>query len=358
VSVRSITAKKHVIDFREGGRGSPRHQLVYEGTREEALTHEREIRKAYRKPERTHHHATCDEIATEYLRWVEMQQSPVTLKNKKLMLNNHLLLFFGKQQPDFITTSLVTAYKLHRKKTTTRPTVARAINLELLCLSAMIKWGAKNNLCSMPEKLEHLPYEKRLPSTLSRGEVVSILDNMTNKTTRALFATMYYCGIRKDEVTHLRPLDLAQDKSYLRIRGKGGRERLVPVVDDLRAILADLDLTGTWLFPSRVSQRKGEVMCGALTDIRQPLKTALKKAGIDKKVTPHMWRHSFATHLLESGADLRIIQQLLGHRSSKTTEIYTHVSMDLKRQAVNGLNVVSCGKVVSKSKNKTKKATR
>jgi site-specific recombinase XerD len=330
--------------------------FTYHGTRAEALAYERALRKRFNKPTQPGPH-TCDMIAAEYLKWVEMQQSPKTLKEKTMMFWNRILPFFGNMQPDYINSNIVTAYKKHRKETTTRPTVHRAINLELLALSAMIKWGAKQNLCSLPERFEPLPHKKGLPAPLSRGEVVSILDNMTG-TTRALFATMYYCGLRKDEVTRLRPADLAQDKTYLRIKGKGGRERIVPVVDDLRAILADLDLTKSWLFPSRVSQRQGEQKTGALTDIRQPLKTAMKKAGIDKRVTPHQFRHSYATHLLDSGADLRIIQMLLGHQNVKTTEIYTHVSMDLMRQAVNRLNVVSGGECGKKKQLSRKKASR
>jgi len=310
--------------------------LTYHGARDEALAYERELKKQFHKPAKHGAH-TCDMIAAEYLKWVEMQQSPKTLKEKKMMFWNRILPFFGNMQPDFINSNIITAYKKHRKETTTRPTVNRAINLELLCLSAMIKWGAKQNLCSLPEKFEALPFKKKLPSTLNCGEVVSILSAMPG-TTRALFATMYYCGLRKDEVTHLKPSDLAQDKSYLRIRGKGGRERIVPVVDDLRAILADLDMTGKWLFPSRMTKKNGKELDGALTDIRTPLKTALKNAGIEKKVTPHQFRHSFASHLLDAGTDIRIIQKLLGHRSVLTTQIYAHVSMATMRQAVDHLN--------------------
>ena len=341
MSVRSKSSTKHIIDFREGGRGSQRHMLTYSGPRDEALIYERELRAQYRKPVKRDAW-TCDSIATEYLKWVEMQQSPVTLANKKLMLNNHLLLFFGSMQPDYINSSLITAYKKHRMETTTRPSCNRAINLELLCLRAMIKWGFKQNYCSLPEKIEPLPYRKNLPSTLSRGEVVTILNNMTGSS-RALWATMYYCGLRKHEVTHMRPSDLAQDKSYLKVKGKGSRERQIPVVDDLRLILTDLNLSGKWLFPSK---RSGE----PLTDIRKPLKTAMRKAKIEKRITPHMIRHSFATHLLESGADSRIIQRLLGHASLSTTQIYASVSMTTMRSAVDALNqVVVGGEVVSGS---------
>jgi integrase/recombinase XerD len=155
-------------------------------------------------------------------------------------------------------------------------------------------------------------------------------------TTKALFATIYYCGLRFSEATHLRPSDLAQDKTFLRVKGKGARIRQVPIVSDLKAIIETLDLSGAWLFPSLRSRQP-------LTDIRKPLATAMRKAKITARITPHMFRHSFATHLLESGADIRIIQKLLGHQAISTTQIYTHVSMDIMAQATAALNVASCG---------------
>ena len=144
--------------------------------------------------------------------------------------------------------------------------------------------------------------------------------------------------MRFQEATRLRPLDLAQDKTFFRVKGKGGRVRQVPVVDDLKEILTDLDMTGEWLFPSRVRDGNGNKQ--PLTDIRQPLKTAMRRAGIPGRITPHQFRHSYATHLLESGADIRIIQKLLGHASVTTTQIYSHVSMNLMADTVKALNVV------------------
>jgi integrase len=328
--------------------------IIFHGTRNEALAYEGHLKKQFNKAVKYNPY-TCDMIANEYLRWVEMHQSPKTFKEKNLMLSKNLLPFFGNMQPDYINSNYITIYKKRRTDNSVRPTVNRAINLELLCLSAMLKWGSERKLCLPPEKIEYLPFKKGLPQVLSRDEVTRILDNMSG-TARTLFATMYYCGLRKDEVTHLTPSDLAQDKSYIRVKGKGGRERIVPVVDDLKRILADLDLTGRWLFPSRVSQREGKKTDGVLTDVRAPLRTALIKAKISKKVTPHHFRHSYATHLLESGADIRIIQMLLGHQSLKTTEIYTHVSMDLMKQATDCLNVVRCGKVARK-KGATRRVT-
>lgn len=332
MSVRTKSTNKHIIDFYEAGRGSARHMVTFSGPRDEALVYEREIRKQYNKPAR-HHVTTLDEIAADYLDWVQMQQSPKTHREKKLMLWGRLMPYFGRMQPDYVTKALIQAYK--QKRLADRPGIYRAINLELLCLQAMIKWAASRNLCDQMESFEALPYKRRIPKTISRGDVVSILGAM-KWTTKALFATIYYCGLRFQEAVTLKPADLAPDKRYIRVRGKGGVTRQIPVVDDLRAILADLDMTGPWLFPARLT--------GApLTDIRRPLWTAARRAGVAARITPHMFRHSYATHLLEAGTDIRIIQKLLGHASITTTQIYTHVSMDVMEQATAALNVVTCG---------------
>lgn len=345
--MRSRSATKHLIDFYEQGRGSLRHTLTFHGTRDEALIYEREIKKQFHKVAR-HSPLTCDQIAADYLEWVEMQQSQKTLKEKRMMLWGRLLPFFGNLLPDRISDNLITAYKRHRQQTSKRPTVNRAVNLELLCLQAMLKWGAKRNLCSVPDKLEPLPYRRGIPSVLTRAEVIAILGAMTGKT-KAMFATLYYCGLRFSEVTRLNALDLAQDRRSLRVRGKGSRTRIVSIPDDLRAILEVTTLGIDLLFPSRVRQRAGHGVSRVISDIRSPLKTAMKKAGIDKRINPHMFRHSYATHLLDAGVDIRIIQKLLGHAALTTTQIYTHVSMDTMSRATATLNVATCGDCSNKN---------
>jgi len=322
--VRTITRTKHIVDFYEGGRGSPRHQVVYNGTRDEALAYERELRKGFGRPSRSAP-VTCDELATKYLAWTRENQAPKTHREKARMLWGFLLPAFGRLRPEAITETLITAYKKRRRLESQRPTISRAVNLEILTLQSMIKWGSRNGLCDAPEKWTPLPYKRGLPAVLSRKEVDRILDAMTG-TSRALYATIYYCGLRAHEAVRLRPADLAPDLGTIRILGKGGRSRLVPVVNDLKRILKGMDRTGEWLFPSQSTGKP-------LTDIRKPLETAARRAGVDRRITPHMFRHSYATHLLESGADIRIIQALLGHRAVTTTQIYTHVSMDVMRAA-------------------------
>jgi len=344
MSVRSISSSRHIVDFYEAGRGSPRHQPIFEGTREEAIEFERALRKKYNKANKALNRSmTCDELASSYMEWVEIQQSPKTAKEKKKMLWGQILPFFGRMQPDHITDQLITSYKQRRKLTATKGIGTRAINLELMCLSSMIKWGAdsRRSLCSMPEKFEMLPHQKGLPLTITRSEVASLLSVMQG-TTKALFATIYYCGLRFQEVIPLKPSNLSQDGACIRVIGKGDRVRQIPVVDDLRAILlpqlATVAKSGSkWLFPS-LRKDKTTGLFHPLTDIRKPLQTAIRKAKISKKVTPHTLRHSYATHLLEAGVDLRIIQKLLGHQQLSTTTIYTHVSMDVMADATAHLN--------------------
>jgi integrase/recombinase XerD len=157
---------------------------------------------------------------------------------------------------------------------------------------------------------------------------------------------LYASGLRVSELVSLPLAAFARDPAYLIIKGKGGKERLVPLNAPARiAVKAYLDVradflpkgdkANPWLFPSRGGARGGR---GRLTTRRfaQLLDRAAVKAGLDPaKVSPHVLRHAFATHLLEGGADLRAVQTLLGHSDITTTQIYTHVASDRLSAVVN-----------------------
>jgi integrase/recombinase XerD len=167
--------------------------------------------------------------------------------------------------------------------------------------------------------------EKRLPNVLSKQEIKAIIEAPTNLKHRAMLSLTYACGLRRSELLNLTLSDVLSDRNLLFIRqSKGKKDRVVPIGDKLIDMLRTYYKAykpKTWLFEGqhtgdRYSERSLQLV----------LKQALVKAGNKKSVSLHWLRHSYATHLLESGTDLRYIQELLGHSSSKTTEIYTHVT--------------------------------
>ena len=167
--------------------------------------------------------------------------------------------------------------------------------------------------------------EKRLPNVLSKDEVKAILESPTNLKHRAMLSLIYACGLRRSELLNLTLKDVMSDRNLLFIRqSKGKKDRVVPISIKLIEMLRDYYKAfkpKIWLFEGQLPGEKYSER-----SIQLVLNQAVTKAKINKPVTLHWLRHSYATHLLENGTDLRYIQELLGHSSSRTTEIYTHVS--------------------------------
>jgi len=176
-----------------------------------------------------------------------------------------------------------------------------------------------------PGKLTRPRPQHRLPNILSKEEVKRILNSLTNEKHRVMLSLIYACGLRRSELLRLVPSDIERSRNLLRIKqSKGFRDRIVPISD------RTIEMVDTYILrykPERFifeGQYPGEPY--SATSLEKVLKKGCEKARIGKPVTLHWLRHSYATHLLESGTDLRYIQELLGHKSSKTTEIYTHVT--------------------------------
>lgn len=172
--------------------------------------------------------------------------------------------------------------------------------------------------------------EKRHPNVLSKAEIKRLLASVGNIKHRTMLTLTYACGLRCGEVLNLQLNHIDSDRMVLYVKNaKGGKDRMVPIsmklVEELRDYYTRYKPI-TYLFEGQVKGNKYDVRSFQLV-----LKQAIVKAKINKPVTLHWLRHSYATHLLDTGTDLRYIQELLGHRSSRTTEIYTHVSTrDLK----------------------------
>ena len=178
----------------------------------------------------------------------------------------------------------------------------------------------------MDEALIHRPKrEKKLPNVLSKEEVKLILNAHSNIKHKAMLSLIYSCGLRCSELLALKPVHIDSKRNILIIKqAKGKKDRIVPLSDKILALLREYYKA----YKPKAYLFEGQNAGQAYDDrsLQQVLKQAIQKVGITKAVTLHWLRHSYATHLLENGTDLRYIQELLGHNSSKTTEIYTHVS--------------------------------
>jgi integrase/recombinase XerD len=176
--------------------------------------------------------------------------------------------------------------------------------------------------------MAEIPYprtSKKLPTVLSREEVGRLLGAVRHPKHRAVAATLYATGLRLSEALSLRVSDVDAERMVITVRqGKGRKDRTVMLSPRLLELLRQYvrqERPEEWLFPGRRREQRLHD-----TAIQRALSTARRDAGISKHATAHTLRHSFATHLLEAGTDLRLIQTLLGHGSVKTTSIYTHVS--------------------------------
>ena len=168
--------------------------------------------------------------------------------------------------------------------------------------------------------------DKKLPVVLSKEEVAKILDSVDNIKHKAILMLVYSAGLRVGEVVKLKPEDIDSKRMLIHIRGsKGRKDRYTILSESVLKILREYwqqYKPREWLFEGAKQEKHISIRTA-----QKIFEHACEKAGIKKEITIHTLRHSFATHLLESGVDLRYIQELLGHKHSKTTEIYTHVSV-------------------------------
>lgn len=193
--------------------------------------------------------------------------------------------------------------------------------------------------------LEAPKLRRKLPETLSYLEIEKILESIPlgapeGHRNRAMLEMLYGSGLRVSELVGLKISHIYKDIGFIRVLGKGNKERLVPMGSDaLRYLTLYMEEIRKFqriqkgyediVFLNKTGKQLSRVMVFLI------IKKQALLAGIDKKVSPHTFRHSFATHLIEGGADLRAVQEMLGHESITTTEIYTHLDRDYLRQVIN-----------------------
>lgn len=257
--------------------------------------------------------------------------SPRTLKTYVRAVHNFVQ--YSRRPAEQMGAGEARSYVLHLIE---ERQVSRSLAIQVVCALRFFY----NKVLRVPFELDDLPYMKRhktLPQTLTEKEVAALLKAEPNLKHRAVLMTLYSGGLRLQEALQLRLADI--DRAGMRIyirNGKGGKDRCVMLSSTLLSTLQDYFKQyrpEKWLF---YGQCKSEPLHPR--SIQRVIKEAARSAGIRKNVTAHVLRHSFATHLLERGTNLRYIQELLGHQSIKTTMIYTHASRRTLSEVVSPLD--------------------
>lgn len=260
---------------------------------------------------------TCPDFYLAKLR--ELRYSENTLKTYKHMFEefiNH----FPDTDPDEITDEMITDFLryLVNERSVSGSYQNQSINSIKFYYEKVMRGQRKIYLIDRPREAKYLP------EVLSQNEIKLILKNTENKKHKAIIMTIYSAGLRVSEATNLKLKDIDSQRMQIRVeQAKGKKDRYtllsVKTLEVLRQYVSEFK-PKVWLFEGADGKQYSRRSIGEL------LHKAVQKTGIKKRVTVHTLRHSFATHLLEAGTDLRYIQNLLGHQNTKTTEIYTHIT--------------------------------
>ncbi len=235
------------------------------------------------------------------------------------MIQNKLFLEFIKKQPYEVTEDDIKSYfaYLQKNKFSNRTLVLKKAALGFLYNKILNK-----DFLRFPSA----KIEKKIPEVLTKEEVKNLIDSAKSPKSKLMIKLLYSIGLRVSELVNLRLKDLSIDKKEGWVRkGKGSKDRYFNIsdylLDDLKEYISTLDKKSEFLFSGKNKQL-------TTRDIQKIINKTAIRAKIEKKVNPHKLRHSFATHLLESGTDIRVIQVLLGHSDLSTTQIYTTVSKE------------------------------
>ena len=229
----------------------------------------------------------------------------------------------------------ITRYLLSLKGKGQKPA---SISRNLACLRGWFAWQKNTGAIKTDptEALSNPQRAKMLPSVLTQEEVKRLLAVATKSRDRLIIELLYGAGLRVSELVNLRYSQVNLNQGVIRIMGKGNRERLIPLGEEAVRWLNEfarsargeilLERQTDYLFPTRRGDRMTRQAFWHI------IKRYARKAGVDRELSPHTLRHAFATHLLNHGADLRVVQMLLGHSDLSTTQIYTHVARERMKE--------------------------
>lgn len=287
---------------------------------------------SYSKTPATKSREPCNPLPPGYLETLQQRKYSQNTINAYTSYFFDFLDYFEHRNPSDITKEEINSYilELIREKDISSSQRNQRINAIKFYYEKILGRDKEYYEIKRPRK------EKRLPTVLSKEEVNSLFDVTTNLKHKCILMTIYSGGLRRNELINLRTEDIDSKRKLIKIRGsKGNKDRYTILSEKLLTLLREYYRQYRpveWLFEGNSGGRYSG------TSIEKIFRKAASKAGIRKYVTPHSLRHSFATHLLEQGISLRYIQEILGHSSSKTTEIYTHVATNEIGQIKNPLD--------------------
>jgi len=279
---------------------------------------------------------TIGQLWPSYLEWSKMHHAATTHRD----LNNvgqWVIKYLGRYDAEGIGPHHVGIYQRMRAGEAKKP-IPCAINKEIRYLGGFVKWAGKRGHIT-PRKLavDPLPYKAPLPQVLTGKEVVSIL-KAAEPFYRAYLICLYALGFRGIEARNLKWKDVNFERGVVNVIQKGGSTKSLPMGTALLSSLKEIAPPAESLeacngnLPVFESPKKpGQ----AVKDVRKAIRRAMEKAEITRRVTPHLFRHSCATHMIDEGVDVSIVREFLGHTDIKTTQRYVHISLENLRQAQN-----------------------
>jgi integrase/recombinase XerD len=261
------------------------------------------------------------EHITKFIQWLSSKRySPSTIKTYSEALKSFLIFYREKQIAEITNEDVI----IYNNEFILKNNLSASYQNQIVnALKLFFKTIQDKQI--IIDTIHRPKRGKVLPNILSKEEIKLILTVLTNTKHKTMLSLIYACGLRRSELLQLTFEDIQADRKLLVIKqSKGKKDRIVPISDKIIEMLRDYYKEyrpKKWLFEGQRENTKYSDR-----SLEEVLKKSIRLAQINKPVSLHWLRHSYATHLLESGTDLRYIQELLGHSSSKTTEIYTHVS--------------------------------
>lgn len=355
-----------VIDYRPDGRHGRRLRIPLPAAItdiEEARAYEKSLKDMSRSAklqQASYRAALVKDLFPDYLAWYKLHRSPRTWRDVSLTWSAHLERLLGNQRIEGIQNEHLSLYQKLRKAEQTRAKAkvkarekvprrapsGRTVNKELAYFCGFLKWcRSEKGIDVQIGKISKLPEARPIPMVLSPDEIRRILE-AAGPMHRALLLCLYALGLRMNEARNIRRQDIDVANQTLTVQQKGGQFKRLPLSP---LVMEALNVAAA--LPRPKQARKGEDYIflshrsgKPVNDIRTVLGRICQQAGIVKRVTPHLFRHSCATHLMASGMSSRIVQVYLGHKAVTTTEFYTHVGRDHLAAAAEVMDKLSGGK--------------